>query len=330
MYDLIVLVGYSPIFVELGQVCKELGIDIAIIASPRQRQDIESIDTSDVKQVLFSEDFRDLRISSLLGAYRRILGYSKGAPFLFKQRDIDMFSLLLNSHGAPLPEYKGGGGFSWRILQGDKRGAVLIHQIDESIDEGPVLFREEFKFPKEVELPVEYEKYQLAKEIELVLPWFKKILTGNISIRELEKRTSKESYFPRLSTDHHSFIDWSMGVDECKRFIQAFSTPYRGAQTFVLGRKVRILNCKVIERSEYHPFYIGLIGYESVSAFDVFMRDGILRILKKDMTFEDEALKSSKLCGERLITPRAEIEKALSTRVYWTPSGIRAKSRYEP
>ena len=100
------------------------------------------------------------------------LGISIGAPFIFKNEHIKEFKgNLINSHGAPLPSFKGGGGFSWRIMQKDKKGTILVHLISEGIDEGEIIFRHDFEFDAWLRRPIDYEKQQYLNEKQILIPW---------------------------------------------------------------------------------------------------------------------------------------------------------------
>ena len=77
------------------------------------------------------DSLNDTAYQGLKVRSRASLGLSFGSPFIFI-KDIDDFGgKLINSHGAPLPDFKGGGGSSWRILQRDK--STLMHYVTEIV-----------------------------------------------------------------------------------------------------------------------------------------------------------------------------------------------------
>ena len=67
-------------------------------------------------------------------------------------------------------------------------------------------------------------------------------------------------YWPRLSTEHHGYVDWSWSLKDIERFICAFDEPYPGASTYIGSRKVHL-------KEGYADFNDGL--------FHPFQSDGI-------------------------------------------------------
>ena len=70
---------------------------------------------------------------------------SIGSPWIFKKDIINFFKKkIYNIHGSDLPKDKGGGGFSWQILQ-RKRGFVKIHFLTEVLMKGNIILSSNFK-----------------------------------------------------------------------------------------------------------------------------------------------------------------------------------------
>ena len=62
------------------------------------------------------------------------IGLSLSAPWIFRQDVIDLFGgRLLNLHGTDLPHNRGGGGFTWQILCGDRRGGLSLHVLTAAV-----------------------------------------------------------------------------------------------------------------------------------------------------------------------------------------------------
>ena len=67
---------------------------------------------------------------------------SIGSPFIIKEKFLKKFSnKVINFHASPLPQFRGGGGFSWRILSNDRNGGITFHLIDKSLDTGAIIFQ---------------------------------------------------------------------------------------------------------------------------------------------------------------------------------------------
>ena len=59
------------------------------------------------------------------------------SPWIIKRKNImKTKSLILNSHGTRLPEYRGGASFSWMVMNRVRFGFNNLYIIDEKIDTG--------------------------------------------------------------------------------------------------------------------------------------------------------------------------------------------------
>ena len=326
-FDEAYLFGYSPLFVDIASIGASLGIKLTVVCGKRQLSDVKALGLSDDIAILCLDRLCDSSFIELEIQQKKALGLSFGAPFIFKQIEIDMFKgNILNSHGAPLPQFKGGGGFSWRILQGDKRGSSLMHLVTTGIDEGPIAFRQDFAFGEEDRIPLHYMAKQLERDREHLLPWLTSVISGEASIGAYEPSSLPEavdrtfqSYFPRLLTDFHAAIDWSWNAEQLQRFIRAFSRPHAGAYSFHRGRKIRILDCEIARNSFNHPFTNGLVTDMSDSFFEIAVSDGFLRVSRNEHTTDVKSLS----LGDRFHTPLVHLESIKNSRVVYGPEGPR-------
>ncbi len=74
---------------------------------------------------------------------------------------------IINFHPAPLPEYKGVGGYNLAILEGRADWAVSAHYIDETIDTGPIIAVRRFAIDPHIETARSLEKTSMG-ELELL------------------------------------------------------------------------------------------------------------------------------------------------------------------
>ena len=52
---------------------------------------------------------------------------------------------------------------------------------------------------------------------------------------------------PRLVSKINSYINWDLDIDEIVKFINAFSNPYPGGQTFINNKKIYLKMQKYIK-----------------------------------------------------------------------------------
>ena len=277
------IIGWSQIAREALRILSQLeSLSIQVICGPRQMDDDEAIslhkEFSSNSGPSVNNRLNILITEEISAAILKLdttssIGLSFDSPIIFKQHHIDHFSgRLINEHGAPLPDGRGGGGFSWRIMEGDNRGSVLFHMVDQGIDTGDIVYRRDFEFPESCRYPSDYENYQLSQAIlnipaflELVLP---KSYWENQICRAQDKGPSL--YFPRLYTPVNAWIDWNWSASQIRDFILAFSYPYPGAKCTLNDSDsiIKIFDAEISGQfAAHHPFKSGLIYYNNETSY---------------------------------------------------------------
>ncbi len=254
------------------------------------------------------------------------LGISLSAAWIFKQDFIDFFKgKLVNLHPTRLPQDRGGGGHSWRILRDERLGFVQIHLVSTGVDTGDIIRFAEFFYPQGCRLPQDYFALTHQKDIEL-LDIFLKDVKAQKTFETYKQQKYFGTYWPRLATDAHGFIDWSWTLREIELFICAFDDPYRGASTFVHGtQKVRIKKCQsTVDDGIFHPFQQGLVYKISGQALFVATKEGGL-IVHQLTDADGNDIKQQIKTGDRFFTPRSYLEEAKMYRAFYTPEGLKSK-----
>lgn len=244
---------------------------------------------------------------------------SNGSPFLLRQNFLDRFhGQVINSHGAPLPEWRGGGGFSFRILANDRRGNVCLHVVSAGIDDGDIVYQRAYRFPDMCRLPRDYEAFALASDIAGMADFLNGLLDGKAFPR-LKQDEAQATYYSRLHTPSQGFIDWSWRGAEIERFICAFSHPYPGARTFLGETQAVVFDARFAPtKSETHPFMVGYVFRKLAGLLSVHVRDGVLEIATDDVKSDASASQ-----GQRFHTPSSHLDRAMSYRPVYTPDGLK-------
>lgn len=321
--DHILLFGGGAVLRRIAAYLHGKGIALTVVTSDRHVEEL--VDGVTLRDDLTNHQIPCICVKSVSKsqAVKRLiqpgtLGLSFGAAWIFRQELIDLFDgRLLNVHGARLPRDRGAGGFSWRILRGESRGACLIHQLVEAVDAGVVVAEELYKFPSACTKPAEFERFQQDRDTEFLKRFISDVLAGKeFSLREQDE--SIATYFPRLYTPIHGAIDWTWPAQDIVRFISAFDSPYPGAFTFHDQSKVILRDAELANDGEaFHPFMSGLVYRVSDDAIFVAGPDVGIRV--RSETVEDP----QNLVGHRIWTPSAHLEKARLFRAVYTPSGIK-------
>ena len=251
------------------------------------------------------------------------LGVSIGAAWIFNPDFIGRFQgRLVNVHGTRLPQDRGGGGFSWRIMRDDRLGFSTIHQIDPGVDTGDIVAYDEYFFPHSCRVPADFRRHSLDKNLAL-LDRFTSDVVAEQGFRTLSQTEYLSTYWPRLSTDVHGFIDWSWSLRDIERFICAFDAPYPGAITFVNDARVRLRKClSTTSDGMFHPFQKGIVYKITGGALFIAAESGSLIV--SSVTDDDGVSVLEKLSvGDRLYTPGRQLEDARRYRAVYTPAGLR-------
>jgi len=328
-----ILFGGGLLLIYTAKRLKELGVQVFVVTSERHSKETQCIGSKTKILLSWLDDNRiEYVISKDITIDERVLnaisdatiGLSFGAAWIFKQEFIDKFNgNLLNLHGAQLPKNRGGGGFSWRIMQGDKVGVSLIHKVDAGVDTGDILFSEEYTYPEKCKVPFDYQEYSVKKYNELLDIFFYKV--KNLESFNLSAQKEQlSSYWPRLSTDIHGYIDWNWKMIDIERFVCAFDEPYAGASTFVNGAKVRIKEChSSADDGVFHPFQKGLIYRKNDNSVFVATENGSL-VFNQVLDYEGHDMSQTLQVGDRFYTPQEFIEESMRYRAVYTPFGLKS------
>lgn len=214
--------------------------------------------------------------------------FSLSCRSIIKREFIDAFSnRVFNIHPSFLPEERGGGIFSWRILNDKKDVSATIHFLDEGIDTGPIILQRKHSININKPTPKDFiiRTNELYKD--LLSDFIEMIHQHNGVVSGTAQNEEMSTYLPRLFTEVNAAINWDWTLDKIELFIRAFSYPYPGAYTFVRGKRVSILEAEIhgYDKKGFHPFVSGrVIKFLYDGSIIVAVADGLLRI--KKLSFE--------------------------------------------
>ena len=322
----IIILGMGWQLLIIAKFCQQFNIKIQVFTGLRHK-DMKLNNNSYIVKELESIGVTTIFCSSLHecmeGPYYTVdaktLVFSIGSPFIIKQDLIDLYKgRVINSHGAPLPKYRGGGGLSWRMLAGCNIGVVLYHLVSPVIDNGKILYQRKYVFPMNVYEIKDWLDILENEETRALIDFLSCLKNGEF-FSVLDQKESESSYFPRLDSSVHGYINFEWDGEYIERFIKAFSNPYSGAMTYVNGFPVRILNAKYSSKELYdHPFFNGLVIRIINDNYYICVEGGVLEVPINSI-ISSHIIK----VGDRLFTPRENIERALTHRVIYTPNGLR-------
>jgi methionyl-tRNA formyltransferase len=317
------LLGFSSVFIPLRAWAKEAGVGISILTSPDQVAQLEQIGERDFTVL---EKLDNEALQRVPAAFTPTgVAISFGARWIVRKQQLEnlFHNRLLNAHGTRLPLDRGGGGFSWRIMRGDRIGSLLLHLVDEGIDTGSVVVSEDYVIPAGLQTPAaimtDYEK-RLAG---FVIAFLNK---GAPMSGLVGQPGMIGAYYPRLHTPTHGWIDWSWPPEDINRFILAFDDPFPGARTCWHGETVAITQAQLhYGEMPHHPFQTGLVIRNNGRWLVVALSQGACLIVEEVRKETGESVLATIKEGDRLFTPSAQLEVALERRVSIGPKGMKER-----
>lgn len=254
------------------------------------------------------------KINSKINMKKYFFALSVGSPWIFNKKIISFLKQrIFNIHGSSLPQDKGGGGFTWQLLQRKKYGYVSIHYLTNKIDEGDIVAAAKFRI-KNLENPLEINNLYVKKATKLFFQFLEKI--KNKKIRGIKQQKDESTYWPRINSNVHGWVNWDWDGEYINDFIKGFGDPYVGAHTLLKGKEIFLKNSQFIKKYHFHPFQYGLIFRINKFGLWICVKNGCLLIKKYQLNKKVNKENFIKL-GDRLYTPQKFLENAKMKRVYY-------------
>ncbi len=251
------------------------------------------------------------------------IGISIVTFWIFNNEIIKLFhGNLFNYHGALLPEEKGGGTFTHKILSKFYDGGLNIHRVDLSLDTGPIILEKRFQYPKECKKTIDFEEFKQNFEEELLDDFLSLVISGK-QIDFCPQKKNDSFYFPLLNTKINGVIDWSWKCSDIDIFIKAFDDPYDGASTRYQNKLVHLKDSENINTDrEFHPFQNGIIINKNNKGIYIASIGGILKV---ESIFDENNcnITDAVKLGERFYSPSSMIEHSMQEKARYGPLGLK-------
>lgn len=328
--DTVILVGGGEILREISKFVLFQKRQVKVLTSPRQLK--EKIEDKTLEEFLIINEIPFINLTSLdskvikefCGDISSSFILSLGAAWIFDKEVItNVFNnKIVNLHGTRLPQDRGGGGHSWRILMGNRFGFLTLHLIDEGVDTGPIIFQEEFLYPSSCRIPNDYESFYLDRCVKFFKVFLANLFSHPQSFPLIKQSETFATYWPRLNSNINSWIDWSMEPKQLERFICAFDDPYLGAQTMSDGKVVRIKKVSInLSDGIFHPFQRGVV-YRKGDNWICVALNGCGLIIEEISDLNGDDIFNQVKVGSRFYTPVDNLEKSLSKKIIYSASGL--------
>ena len=162
-----------------------------------------------------------------------------------------------NSHASLLPVWRGAAPIQWSIINDDAKTGICIMSMEEGLDTGPVIEKEETVISYSDNLEVLTNRLSnissklLVKSIDRISQT--KGLDKSSRLEELkaidQSKLGGAPSYARQITKQDYLIDWNQNARKIIKKIQGL---YPNAYTIYNGKRIKILEAKIIEYNEKH------------------------------------------------------------------------------
>ena len=156
----------------------------------------------------------------------------------------------INVHGSLLPKYRGAAPIQWAILNGDKTTGVTTMYMDEGMDTGDMLLKEEVEIG---ENETTGELWERLAEVggALLVKTLEQIEKGTVP---RQKQGPEFTVAPMLNKEMAK-IDWEeKTAKEIKNLVRGLN-PIMGTYSFLNGKKLKIWKVETLSNEDFMNKY---------------------------------------------------------------------------
>lgn len=153
----------------------------------------------------------------------------------------------LNIHPSKLPRFRGAAPLQRTIIEGDKETAVCIMQMDEGLDTGDIILREDFPIAEDITLQ-QLHDICAKKGARLLL----QTLEGIETLPRTQQSNNGLVYASKLKKEE-GLVDWSESAVVIERKVRGMN-PWPGVFFEHEGIMVKILKAKEVSNAQSTGF----------------------------------------------------------------------------
>lgn len=164
----------------------------------------------------------------------------------------------INIHGSLLPKYRGAAPIQWAVLNGDKTTGITTMYMNEGMDTGDMILKEEVEIGPE---ETTGDLWQKLSKIggEILVKTLKLIEEGKAP---REKQTEEATLAPMLNKEM-ALIDWeNSDANKIHNLIRGLN-PIMGAYSYIDGKKIKFWKSKVLTKEEFFSYKTEFEEYEA-------------------------------------------------------------------
>ena len=179
-----------------------------------------------------------------------------------------------NLHASLLPDYRGAAPIHWAIINGETKTGVTTFFIDDKIDTGEIILKEELSIANNETVGTLHDKL-MDLGADLVVKTVDAIAENKITTTP--QQTLEEKSAPKLNSEN-TRIDWSLDINQIYNKIRGLN-PFPTAWTFLNNGDEEILTkiYDVEKVVEHHSYPIGKI-IASKKELKIAVKNGFIKV----------------------------------------------------
>ena len=178
----------------------------------------------------------------------------------------------LNIHPSLLPRHRGPSPVAYTLLEGDTVAGVTVMLVDEEMDSGPILSREEEEISPE-DTTATLTNRLVRKGATLLVKTLPPHLRGEL--RPQPQDESQATYSRKLSKEDGA-LRWELPAETLWRQVRAY-TPWPGSYTHWHGRLLKVVEAVPLKDDQGNtPGKVVLLKNGAPAAIGITTGDGIL------------------------------------------------------
>lgn len=179
----------------------------------------------------------------------------------------------INVHASLLPDYRGAAPIQWAILNGEKETGVTTMQMDEGLDTGDMILKQEIPILPDETGDSLHDKLAAAGAA-LCVETLQALEEGTAIF---EPQGEPKTEYARMLTKNMGKIDWNRPAEELERLVRGLNS-WPSAYTAWNGKTMKIWRAEVSNEDTKQP--AGTVTKVEKDCFSVQTGKGQLRVLE--------------------------------------------------
>ncbi len=160
----------------------------------------------------------------------------------------------INCHAGKLPFYRGRSILNWVLINDEKEFGITVHQIDKTIDTGPIILQKTFSIDDNDDYKSILEK-SYSEAPKILFEAIKLIQSDLCEIKNQKEIHKIGSYYSKRKVGDET-IDWEKSSRQIFNFIRALVYPGPYAQSQIKKKIIKFIKSKQVKLDLNNKEYI--------------------------------------------------------------------------